>query len=184
MYLVDCPTQLTFMILRLSVSWQIQNDKYEKTEQGNQWVQTQTSPCFSISELIMQSSGMLGSICCCNKEYVELLSLIFKDHLDCHHSPLLVLVILGLVLRQARFWPTNFSTNIARPGNPFDVGFRVAFEVGLQQSCHTSKMDQTTNLLWEKILLWFLHLRQFSRRQCRSRHSHSCQSLTLRWTGV
>ena len=121
----------------------IQSDKYEKIpklqiwkiQQGNQGVQTQTSPCFSISELIMQSSGMLGSICCCNKEYLKCLYfLIFiAGHLDCHHSPLLVLVILGLVLSQSRFWPTNFSTNIARPGNSFDVGFRVAFQVCLQK---------------------------------------------------
>ena len=96
-------------------------------------VQTHTSPCFSIKELIMQSSGMLGSICCWRgKLWIKKKN--WKTHLD-NHCTLMVLVILGLVLCKPGFRATNFSTDIARPRNSLDMGFCVALEVCLQKEC-------------------------------------------------
>ena len=115
-----------------------------KIEDKNNWedqtkcallylVQTHTSPCFSIKELIMQSSGMLGSICCW-KGQLWIKKKNWKTNLD-NHCTLLVLVILGLVLCKPGFRATNFSTDIARPRNSLDMGFCVALEVCLQKEC-------------------------------------------------
>ena len=96
-------------------------------------VQTHTSPCFSIKELIMQSSGMLGSICCWRgKVWIKKKN--WKTNLD-NHCTLLVLVILGLVLCKPGFRATNFSTDIAWPRDSLDMGFCVTLEVCLQKEC-------------------------------------------------
>ena len=102
-----------------------------------------------------------------------------KDHLHCHHRALLVFVILGFVLSQPRFRPAHFSTYVARPWNPFYMGFRVTLEVCLREF---TSGQRRKNLLCEEISLWFLRRQQFCRRQYRSTRSHSCRSLTLRST--
>ena len=69
----------------------------------------------------------------------RLIDIIIKTYLDRHHCTLLVFVILCFMLRQPRFWPTHFSTNIAWPGNSFYMRFRVTLEVCLQKKNTESK---------------------------------------------
>ena len=54
----------------------------------------------------------------------------------------------------------------------------------LRFACKTRTNQTRKTKVIKNVSLWFLHQRQFSHRQCRSTHSHSCQSLTPHWTGV